>query len=89
MVQFVWPSATPRLHDLAEKVADAVRPDPPLTLYAADGQTVTGIVVLDRGHALLFFGTRQPATSRPAHQVPERTYPERGCPERTYDADPC
>jgi hypothetical protein len=56
-------------------------------LSTADGQTVTGIVVLDHGRALLFFGTRQPAASRPAYQVPERTYPQQGYPERPYDAD--
>ena len=91
-VQFVLPTAAPQLHDFAEKVAVAVRPDPPLSLYTADGQTVTGIVVLDHGRALLFFGTRQAAASRPAYQAPayqapERTYPERGYPERSYDAD--
>jgi hypothetical protein len=89
LVQFVWPSVAPQIGHFAEKVADVVRPDPPFTLQTPEGEVVTGILVLDRGHVLLFIGTRQsrPPVSRPVYQAPERTYPERGYPERTYDAD--
>ncbi len=87
LVQFVWPDAAPHVQHFAEKVADAVRPNPPFTLQTSDGQTVTGIVVLDCGRALFFFGTRQTSVSRPVFQAPERTYPERGYPERRFDED--
>ena len=90
LVQFVWPAAAPRVEHFARQVADAVRPDPPFTLQTEDGEVITGFVILDRGNALFFFGTRQPrvSVSRQAYPVPERTYPERGYPERSYDADP-
>ena len=89
LVQFVWPTVAPQLGQLAERVADVVRPDPPFTLQTPEGEVVTGLVVLDRGQVLLFVGSRQPRqpAPKPAFQVPERTYPERGYPERTYDAD--
>ncbi len=87
LVQFVWPSAAPRFGHVARSLADAVRPDPPFKITADDGELITGILVVDRGRALFFVGTRQSAVSRPAHTAPERTYPERGYPERSYDAD--
>jgi hypothetical protein len=91
-VQVVWPDAAPQVRHFAETVGGAVRPNPPFTLQCPDGQTVTGLVILDHGRALLFVGTRQPAVTKPTYQVPERSYPERGVtdrgyPERTYDAD--
>ncbi len=93
LVELVWPEAAPHVARVARQVADAVRPDPPFTVTTQDGEVLTGILVLDRGRALFFFGTRQAAASRPAYQAPayqapERTYPERGYPERNYDADP-
>ncbi len=89
LVQFVWPSAAPQIGRFAERVADVVRPDPPFSLHTSDGEVVTGIVVLDRGRALFFFGTRQPRTtaSRPTYEAAERTYPEPVYPDRSYDAD--
>jgi hypothetical protein len=87
LAQFVWPSALTDVKELGEIVADAVRPDPPLTLQTPDGQVVTGLVVLDRGRALLFFGVRQAPTAKPAYQAPERHFPEHGYPERRYDDD--
>ena len=90
LVQFVWPSAAPQIGHFAERVADVVRPDPPFSLHTSDGEVVTGIIVLDRGRALLFFGTRHAAGAgsayRPPHP-PEPSYPDRGYPPRSYDAD--
>jgi len=86
-VQFVLPTAAPQVEHFAERVADALRPDPPLVLQTADGQTVTGVVVLDAGRALLFFGTRQPPVSKPAYRAPERSYPDRAYAEREFDVD--
>ncbi len=86
LVQLVWPTAAPQIGHFAERVAEVVRPDPPFTLQTPEGEVVTGIVVLDQGHALFFFGTRQPRVSRPAYQAPERSYSDRG-PERGYDQD--
>jgi hypothetical protein len=82
LVQFVWPEASPQFDHLARRVTDALRPEPPFTLQTPDGEVVTGIVILDRGRALLFFGTRQSALSRPAYRPPEQPYPDRG-----YDVD--
>ena len=86
-VVVIWPDAVRHVKDVAGKVAEAVRPDPPLNLQTPDGQTVTGIVVLEQGRALLFFGTRQPSVSKPVYHAPERHFPEHGYPERTYDND--
>ncbi len=92
LVEVVWPDAESCVRQVAEKVAEkvveAVRPDPPFTLQTSDGEVITGFVVLDHGRALLFFGTRQPAASRPVYHAPERTYPELGYRERKYDDDP-
>ena len=60
LVDIAWPDVRPRVEHFVEQVADAVRPDPPLVLTTPDGGSVTGLVVLDRGNAVLFFGTRQP-----------------------------
>jgi hypothetical protein len=92
LVELVWPEAAPHVARVARQVADAVRPDPPFTVTTQDGEVLTGLVVLDHGRAVFFFGTRSVGASRPAQQAPgyqspERTYPDRGYPERSYDAD--
>jgi len=96
-VQVAWPTAAPQVRRFAATVFEAVKPNPPFRLHCHDGQTATGLVILDHGRALLFVGTRQPAVTAPAYQVPERAYPERGVvergvtdrgfPERNYDDD--
>jgi hypothetical protein len=92
LVELVWPAAAPHVERVARQVAEAVRPDPPFTVTTQDGEVLTGIVVLDHGRAVFFFGSRnvgapKPAHQAPAYQAPERSYPERGYPERNYDAD--
>jgi hypothetical protein len=84
LVEFAWPAAAPRFDHFAREVADAVRPEPPFTVTTQDGETITGLLVLERGRALLFFGTRHPAAERPA---PEPPYGHRGFAERGFDAD--
>lgn len=55
-----------------ERVRDAVRPDPPITLVTLDGAVLTGLIVLERGQGLAFIGTRQPAPT--ASTRPPFTY---------------
>ena len=50
---------------LLERVADAVRPDPPLTLCTPDGVVLTGVAVLERGRVLAFLGSRHSAQTVP------------------------
>ena len=54
-----WPRIAPRVEAAARVIADAVRPEPPMTLRTLDGELVTGLVVLNRGQALLFIGVRE------------------------------
>ena len=61
LVEWARPRASARVDELLERVAEVVRPQPPMTLRTLDGQIVTGLVVLDRGQALLFIGVREPA----------------------------
>jgi hypothetical protein len=63
-LDWAWPRVAPRLEDILDSIADAVRPDPPMSLHTLDGQVVTGIAVIDRGQVIAFVGTRQPAASR-------------------------
>jgi len=87
LVQFVWPSAAPQIGHFAGRVADVVRPDPPFTLQTPEGEVVTGIVILDAGRTVFFFGTRQSRSPRTVPQSSERSYPERGYAERPYDGE--
>jgi len=73
LIEWGWPRLRQQTGALLERVGDAVRPSPPMTLVSLDGREVlTGVVVLDRGQAIAFLGTRHPATSRapPPHQYP-------------------
>jgi hypothetical protein len=68
----VWPPLRRDILAFLERTADMVRPDPPLYMRTLDGETVTGIVILERGQAVAFLGTRHPAASRPP---PHHRYP--------------
>jgi hypothetical protein len=59
-LDFAWPQVALKLEELLETVAEAVRPDPPLSLSTVDGQVVTGVAVIERGKVIAFIGTRQP-----------------------------
>ncbi len=77
LIEWGWPRLRQQTDALLGQVAEAVRPSPPITLVSLDGREVlTGIVVLDRGQAIAFLGTRHPATSRapPHHQYPNEYY---------------
>ena len=97
LVQFVWPAVAPQVEHFAKQVADFVRPDPPFTVTTQDGELLTGILVVDAGRCLFFFGTRTTAAARPAYRPPEpgyagqasrdQGYPDRGYPQRSYDQD--
>jgi hypothetical protein len=72
-VEWGWPHVRVQARAVLERVADAVRPSPPISLVSLDGREVlTGIVVLDRGQVIAFLGTREPAASRgpPLPQYP-------------------
>jgi len=90
LVEVVWPDAAPHVARVARQVADAVRPDPPFTVTTQDGELLTGILVLDRGRALLFFGTRNAATSGRGYRPPDPpdpSYSDRGFVPRGYEPD--
>ena len=62
LVDWAFPRASSRVDEWVEKVAEAVRPDPPMTIRTLDGQVLTGLLVCDAGQVILFLGTRAPAS---------------------------
>ena len=66
---FDWaiPTARLKIDEVLEDVAEAVKPRPPLSICTTSGETVTGLLVVDRGDVLLFLGVREqaPATMTP------------------------
>lgn len=63
-IELTWPKVTAGVDELLERVADHVRPDPPMTIRTLDGQIVTGaLLVADRGQVIFFLGTREAAPS--------------------------
>jgi hypothetical protein len=60
-LDWTWPSL--KFGEIFDSVADAVRPDPPMSLHTLDGQVVTGVAVIDRGQVIAFIGTRQPVSA--------------------------
>ena len=74
LAEWAVPMMRPKVRELIEQAADAVRPDPPISLVSLDGREVlTGIVVLDRGQVIAFLGARYPATTsipRSSHRTP-------------------
>ncbi len=70
LLDWAWPHIEPRVEAAAEFIADAVRPEPPMSIRTLDGETVTGLLVADRGRVLAFIGIRQPppATAPMRHE---------------------
>ena len=63
LVDWAWPRVSFRVDEWVEKVAEAVRPDPPMTIRTLDGLVLTGLLVADRGQVILFIGTRAPPSN--------------------------
>ena len=85
LLEVTWPRLAPRLERLRDRVAETVRPDPPLYLQTLDGQVVTGLVVLERGQALFFLGVRQ---SEPKRVPPWQGHRDEPLWPRDLDIDP-
>jgi hypothetical protein len=84
----IWPPVRRRIEDVFERAGDVLRPEPPLYLVTLDGDVVTGIVVLDRGQAMAFLGTRHPRASRASpshHHQPHHRYPNEFDDEPLWD----
>ena len=69
-VELTWPKVITRVDELLERVADIARPHPPMTLRTLDGEVLTGLLVLDRGQAILFLGVREPGSFATAPSPP-------------------
>jgi hypothetical protein len=59
----VVPRISSRVDEWVEKVAEIVRPDPPMTIRTLDGVVLTGPLVCDAGHVIVFIGTRIPPSN--------------------------
>jgi hypothetical protein len=59
----VWLPLKRRAEDVMGGVADVLPPSPAMYLCPLDGGTVTGVVVLQKGQAVAFLGTRHPAST--------------------------
>ena len=77
--EWAWPKVGPRFAHVLEHAADAVRPDPPMTIRTLDGATLTGLIVADRGQVLFFLGSRVPvpATAPTPTFDEDRMWPRR------------
>lgn len=65
---FEWttPRLRPSARQLFDRVAESVRPDPPIRLCSVDGrESLTGVAVMSRGEVLGFVGWRHPLTHPP------------------------
>ncbi len=79
LVEWAAPRLSYRVDELLERVADTVRPDPPMTIRTIDGLLLTGLVVCDAGQVILFLGTRTPAAGAGPPPIPlGPSHPERG-----------
>jgi hypothetical protein len=87
-VEWAWPRGGDRASLLLDKLAETLRPDPPLAIRTTDGQLLTGLLVADRGQVLLFIGTRATAgpTASP-HEHPVRRYQDDAIPPWARDLD--
>ena len=72
LMEWSWPHLRPSARQIFERVADTVRPDPPIRLCSVDGrECLTGVAVMSRGEVLGFVGWRHPLTS-PLRPEPRR-----------------
>ncbi len=66
LLELGQPMLRPGVRRVLSRVAEAVRPGPPITLHTLDGHVLTGIAVMDRGQAIAFLGSRHPAPTASA-----------------------
>ena len=78
--EWAWPKLRSGA-DVLERLVQAAKPVPPMTLRTLDGELVTGLAVMNRGQVLIFVGVREHATSStsaaaapPAHRQPRSLY---------------
>ena len=60
--EWAWPKLKSGA-DVFERLVQAAKPEPPMTLRTLDGELVTGLAVMNRGQVLIFVGVREHATS--------------------------
>lgn len=80
LFDWAWPRFSSHLGKFAERVAEAVLPDPPMSIRTIEGEIVTGLLVVDRGTVLIFVGTRAGRVITPPPNPPYRTDPFDGEP---------
>jgi hypothetical protein len=80
LLDWAWPRVVPRLDEWREKISDAVRPDPPISIRTTEGLLLTGLIVADQGRVLLLIG--MPSAPSAACERPRREPSPRG-----HDAD--
>lgn len=70
LLDWTWPSVGPRLLPTLEAFGAIVRPHPTMSIITVDGETLTGVIVADRGRVIAFLGTRQSPSPppEPIHQ---------------------
>jgi hypothetical protein len=69
LLDWAWPHVEGKVASVTERVADVLRPDPPMTLRTLDGHVLTGVAVMNQGQVIAFLGTRQAVqTSFPSRQ---------------------
>ena len=77
LLDWAWPKIESRVDAVLESVADAVRPQPPMTIRTLSGEILTGLLVADRGQVVLFVGTRSMSGASPVPRVPSPYEPKR------------
>ena len=63
LVEWAAPRITSRVDEWVDKMAEAVRPEPPMAIRTLDGLLLTGLLVCDTGRVILFIGTRTPPSN--------------------------
>ena len=90
LVEWAAPRISSRVDEWMEKVAEIVRPDPPMTVHTLDGLVLTGLLVCDAGQVILFIGMRAlPANGSPRHEsLDPRRNDDGAIPLWARDVDP-
>ena len=77
LVEWAAPRLTSRVDEWVDKVAEAVRPDPPMTIRTLDDFVLTGLLVCDAGRVIMFIGTRVPLSNGAPSPRPQPRDPPR------------